>query len=64
MMGLLPFGAAGFLCWVFVKSMMNAPPGQLWSVVSVVAAGVLMTFVARFVFRSEFFGARRESSAG
>ena len=61
MVGLLPFGAAGFLGWVFVKSMMNAPPGERLVVVSVVAAGVLMTFVARFVFRSEFFGTQRES---
>jgi len=58
--GLLPFGAAVFLGWVFVKSLFQAPSGQLWSVAGVVATGVVMTFVARFVFRSSFFSIHRE----
>ncbi len=38
--GLLPLGAAGFLGWVLVKSLLQAPNTQLWSMVGVVAAGL------------------------
>jgi hypothetical protein len=60
--GLLPLGASAFLGWVFTRSLMTAPPGQLWSVVAVIAAGVAMMGMVRFVLRSSFFGLRRESA--
>jgi amino acid transporter len=33
--GLLPLGASVFLGWIFARSLMSAPSGQLWSVVAV-----------------------------
>jgi amino acid transporter len=58
--GILPLGAAGFLGWILVKSLMAAPAAQLWSVVGIAAAGVLLMLTARFVWRSPFFGAPLE----
>ena len=60
LLGLLPLGAAGFLGWVFVKSMQAASAPQVWSLVGVVVAGLLLMIVARFVLRSSFFQTRRE----
>jgi amino acid transporter len=63
LVGILPLGAAGFLVWIIVRSLQSAPASQVWSVVGIVAAGVIMMFVARFVLRSPFFGIQRESAA-
>ena len=60
-LGLLPIGAAAFLCWILVKSLMSAPGPQIWSLVGVVGFGVVLMLVARFVLRSPFFHVRRES---
>ena len=60
-LGLLPIGAAAFLCWILVKSLMGAPGPQIWSLVGVVGFGVVLMLVARFVLRSPFFHVRRES---
>jgi amino acid transporter len=59
--GLLPLAAAGFLGWVLVDSLRTAPANQLWSVIGIVAAGVILMLVARFIMRSPFFGVERES---
>jgi amino acid transporter len=59
--GVLPLGAAGFLAWIFVKSLGNAPWTQRWSLISIVAAGLILMFSARFVLRSTFFQIPRES---
>jgi len=59
LLGVLPLAAAGFLGWVFVKSLQAAPPAQVWSLVGVV--GLLLMLAARFVLRSSFFGTQRES---
>jgi hypothetical protein len=61
LLGVLPLAAAGFLGWVFVKSLQAAPPAQVWSLVGVVVAGLLLMLAARFVLRSSFFGTQRES---
>jgi amino acid transporter len=61
--GLLSLGAAGFLGWIFVKSLMNAPSTQRWSLIGIVAAGVILMLVARFVLRSPFFGYPLESAS-
>jgi amino acid transporter len=63
LVGVLPLGAAAFLVWLLVKSLLAAPAPQLWSVVGVVASGVVLMFVARFVLRSPFFQIPRESAA-
>jgi amino acid transporter len=60
-LGLLPIAAAGFLVWILAKSLQNAPAAQVWSLVGVVAAGVILLLVARFVLRSRFFRIPRES---
>lgn len=59
--GSLPLAAAGFLGWVFVKSLQAAPAAQIWSLVGVVVVGPLLMLAARFVLRSSFFGTQRES---
>ena len=62
LVGVLPLGAAGFLVWLLVKSLLAAPAPQLWSVTGVVASGLLLMLVARFVLRSPFFGIARETA--
>jgi len=59
--GLLPLGAAGFLGWIFVQSLGNAPWTQRWSLIGIVVAGLILLLVARFVLRSSFFQIARES---
>jgi amino acid transporter len=60
-LGVLPLAAAGFLGWVLVLSLMDAPASQVESVIGIVLLGVLLMLVARFGFRSDFFSVRRES---
>ncbi len=59
--GILPLGAAGFLGWILVKSLFNAPTTQRWSIVGIVAAGLILMLSARFILRSPFFQIPRES---
>jgi amino acid transporter len=61
LLGLLPLAAAAFLGWVFVKSVQAAPAPQIWSLVGVVAAGLVLMLIARFVLRSSFFHTQREA---
>jgi amino acid transporter len=62
-LGILPVGAAGFLGWIVVKSLIGAPPTQIWSLVGVVVVGVVLMLFARFWLRSPFFSTRPESEA-
>ncbi|HTS95249.1 MAG TPA: APC family permease [Streptosporangiaceae bacterium] len=62
-LGLLPIGASVFLGWIVVKSLDGAPASQVWSLVGVVVAGVVLMLAARFILRSPFFQIRRESEA-
>ncbi|HEX5189896.1 MAG TPA: APC family permease [Streptosporangiaceae bacterium] len=59
--GLLPLGAAVFLGWVLVQSMRGVPAVQNWSLVAIIAVGLVLMAIARFAFRSPFFHIRRES---
>ncbi len=59
--GILPLGAAGFLGWVFVLSFSRAPWTQRWSLIGIVAAGLLLMFSARYILRSTFFQIPLES---
>jgi amino acid transporter len=59
-LGVLPLGAAGFLGWIIVKSMLQAPANQNWSIFGIVVVGIVLMFVARFGLRSPFFAIRRE----
>ena len=60
-LGVLPLAAAAFLGWILVRSLYLAPAAQVWSMAAIVAVGVLLMLVARFVLRSPFFHVRRES---
>ncbi len=60
-LGLLPLAAAGFLVWMVVKSLIGAPAPQVWSLVGIVVAGLILMLVARFGLRSSFFQLPRES---
>ncbi len=59
--GVLPLAAAGFLGWIMVKSLLAAPLPQVWSLVGIVGAGVILMLVARFVLRPQFFHLRPET---
>jgi amino acid transporter len=62
LVGILPVAAAAFLVWIVTKSYQNAAAPQRWSLIGIVAAGVVLMLVARFVLRSPFFHIRRESA--
>jgi amino acid transporter len=62
LVGIMPLGAAGFLAWILFKSLQSAPTSQRWSLFGIVAAGLLLMFVARYVLRSPFFHYERESA--
>jgi amino acid transporter len=63
-LGLLPLGATAFLVWMFIRTVQAAPAAQVWSLIGVVAAGLLLMIAARFGLRSVFFSVRRESDPG
>jgi amino acid transporter len=60
-LGVLPLAAAGFLAWIFVKSVQAATSPQVWSLVGIVGVGVILMIVARVVLRPQFFHLRRET---
>ncbi len=60
-LGVLPLAAAGFLGWIFVRSVQAATSPQIWSLVAIVGVGVLLMVVARVVLRPQFFHLRRET---
>jgi amino acid transporter len=60
-LGVLPLGAASFLGWVFVKSLQSASVSSRWSLIGIVALGLVLMISARFFLRSPFFQIKRES---
>jgi amino acid transporter len=60
-LGVLPLAAAGFLGWLLVKSIAVASAAQIWSLVGIMAVGVILMLVARFVLKPQFFHLRRET---
>ncbi len=62
-LGILPVGAAGFLGWIVVKSLMGAASTQIWSFIGIIAVGLVLMLIARFWLRSPFFQTKRESEA-
>lgn len=59
--GILPVAAAGFLGWMFVRSVQLEPWTQRWSLIGIVGVGVVLMFIARFGLRSPFFKIKLES---
>jgi amino acid transporter len=62
-LGVLPLGAVGFLMWVLAKTLSTAPAAQVWSLIGVIGAGVVMMLTARIFLRPAFFSLPRESDA-
>jgi amino acid transporter len=62
LVGIMPVAAAGFLVWIVVRSVQNAPASQRWSLIGIVALGLILMLAARFILRSPFFHIRRESA--
>jgi amino acid transporter len=62
LIGILPLGAAGFLGWIFAKSILSAPVSQRWSLTGIVAAGVILMVVAQVVWRPLFFRSPLEAA--
>ena len=44
LLGVLPLGSAVFLVWIVVKSLIQAPASQRWSMLGIVLAGVVLMF--------------------
>lgn len=61
--GILPLGSAVFLGWVMVKSLQTAPASEKWSIVAILAVGLVLMLVARFNLRSSFFQIPLESAS-
>jgi hypothetical protein len=64
--GVLPLGAAGFLGYILYRSLSSAwdgPRTNVWTLLGVVASGLVMMLIARFVLRSVFFRLPRESAS-
>ena len=51
------------LVWIIEKSLSTAPASQVWSIVGIVVAGLVLMLVARFGLRSPFFQIPRETAA-
>ena len=60
-LGILPLGAAGFLGWMFVKSVQGSADPVRWSLVGIIALGIVLMLSARYILQSPFFAIRRES---
>jgi amino acid transporter len=63
-LGVLPLGAAGFLGWILVKSLLAAAATELWSLAGIIIAGLIMMVIARAGLHSSFFQIQRESAPG
>jgi len=62
-LGLLPLAAAGFLGWMFERTVQMASWQERWSLIAIIVIGLLMLLIARFVLRSPFFQIARESDS-
>jgi amino acid transporter len=59
--GLLPIASVVFLGWIAVKSILEAPAAQNYSLLGFGVVGIILIFIARFGLRSSFFQIKRES---
>ena len=62
LVGILPFLAAGFLAWMIEQALEQAPASQIWTLIGVLGAGVILMLIARFGARSNFFQLPRETA--
>jgi amino acid transporter len=60
-LGLLPLASIVFLGWIAVKSILGASAAQNYSLLGFLVVGLILMFIARFVWKSSFFQTRHES---
>jgi len=58
--GILPLAAAGFLIWIVVKSVGTLPASGIWSLIGILASGILVMILVRIIMRPSFFQTPRE----
>jgi len=61
--GILPIASVGFLGYIAIKSILTAPAAQNYSLLGFEVVGFILILVARFWWKSEFFGIRLESGS-
>jgi hypothetical protein len=54
--------ACGFLIWIIVKTVQTASAPENWSLIGIVAAGILVMLAVRVFLRPTFFSIPRESA--
>ena len=59
-LGVLPLAGAAFLVYVVVESLLDAPASRLWSLLGVLAAGLVLMIAARLIGKAPFFGRKTE----
>jgi amino acid transporter len=62
LVGILPFAAAAFLAWMVEQAVTAAPASQNWTLVAILAIGVVLLLFGRFVSRSNFYQLKREAA--
>ena len=62
LVGVLPLAAAGFLAWMIEQSLGQSAAAEIWTLIGILAAGVVLMLIARFGFRSNFFQLPREAA--
>jgi amino acid transporter len=63
LVGILPLGAIAFLLWIVVKTLQSGTSQERWSLIGIVAAGVLVMLAFRVIVRPGFFQTPRESAS-
>ncbi len=63
LVGILPLGAIAFLVWIVVKSLQSGTSQERWSLIGIVAAGLLVMIAFRVIVRPGFFQTPRESAS-
>jgi amino acid transporter len=64
-LGILPLLSAAFLVWLTERSIQTqSTPTENWTIVIILALGLVLMLIARFGLKSAFFRIPRESDAG
>ena len=61
--GVLPVAACAFLIWIIFKTVQTASAAEIWSLIGIIAAGILVMLAVRVFLRPQFFSVRRESAS-
>lgn len=63
LVGILPVGAIAFLGWIVVRTVQTGTSPERWSLIGIVAAGVIVMLAVRVIVRPEFFRTPRERAS-